>query len=61
MITIYGVLLSDGTHVDVSKTIQGAKNYATRNGYKVVTKRLGYNARVVAKKDKNRWVKFDGE
>ena len=56
MIVIYGILNSEGTHTDTSKTLRGAKNYATRNNYKVVTKRIGYNAQVVAKKVKNKWI-----
>jgi len=48
---IYGVLLN-GVHVDVSKTLLGAKNYATRNNFLTVTCRFncGYIAREVAHK-----------
>lgn len=56
MKTIYGILNSEGTHTDVSKTLRGAKNYATRNDYGVVTKRMEYNAVVVAKKIDGKWI-----
>jgi plastocyanin domain-containing protein len=49
---IYGVLNYEGVHIDVSKSEKGAKNYATRNGYKTVTIRFncGYNAMQIAEK-----------
>ena len=55
MIEVYGVLSKDDTHIDVSKSLLGAKIYATRNGYDTVTKRVGYNARVVATKRGGKW------
>ncbi len=51
---IYGVYY-DGAHIDVSETLCRAKQYATRNGYNIVTKRVGYNAYKVAKKLNNKW------
>ena len=56
MIVMYGVINSEGTHADVSKTLLGAKQYATRNGYDAVSKRMGYNAIVVAKKENGKWL-----
>ena len=55
----YGVLDSNNCHIDVSKTERGAKNYATRHGYKTVSIRYnsGYNVVVVAEKIYNKWVK----
>lgn len=55
--TVYGVVLSDGSHSDVSTSEKGAKQYATRNGYTQVTKRAngGYHAPVIAVKVGNRW------
>jgi len=38
-IYIYGIKSSTGEHIDVSKTERGAKAYATRHGYAVVTMR----------------------
>lgn len=53
---VYGVLSND-VHVDVSKTLKGAKNYATRNGFNVVTIRYnsGYIASQVAEKVNGKW------
>jgi hypothetical protein len=56
MNAIFGTLDSNGTHIDTSNTLRGAKIYATRNGFNVVTKRIGYNARVVAKKINGKWL-----
>ncbi len=52
---IYGVINSEGTHTDVSNTLLGAKQYATRNDYKAVSKRVGYNAMIVAEKINGKW------
>jgi hypothetical protein len=56
MKNVYGVLLN-GSHVDVSKTEKGAKNFATRNGYLTVTVRYncGYIAREIAHKYNGKW------
>ena len=59
MITMYGILNSEGTHTDVSKTLQGAKSYATRNGYKRVSMRQGYHAFEMATKEGAKWVNYD--
>lgn len=56
MIVVYGVINSEGTHTDVSNTLKGAKNYATRNKYIKVSKRVGYNAYEVAQKINNNWI-----
>lgn len=60
---VYGVQISDGSHVDVSRTLHGAKCYATRHGHKRVTVRLncGYDAPVVAVRVGSRWVDGQGE
>ena len=55
MIVVYGVISNDA-HSDTSTTLRGAKCYATRNGYDAVTKRVGYNAMVVAKKVDGKWI-----
>lgn len=55
----YGVIDSAGSYIDVAKTERGAKNYATRNGYKEVFMRFnnGYITTIVAtKKDNRRWL-----
>lgn len=53
---IYGVI-SNGSHVDISKTEKGAKNYASRNGLNKVTIRFncGYIAMEIAEKIKGKW------
>jgi hypothetical protein len=55
---VYGVL-SNGVHVDTSKTERGAKNFATRYGYTSVSVRFncGYIATEIASKQNNKWVK----
>lgn len=52
MQNIYGVIDSNGCHVDVSNTLLGAKQYATRNGYRQVSIRYncGYTVKIVATK-----------
>ncbi|QMV29970.1 hypothetical protein JT351_gp64 [Providencia phage vB_PreS-PibeRecoleta] len=54
---LFGVLDSDGGHVDVSKTLRGAKNYATRHGYTIVTSRANgsYHARTESIKEGGKW------
>lgn len=54
---LFGVLDSDGGHVDVSKTLRGAKNYATRHGYTIVTSRAdgSYHARTESIKEGGKW------
>ena len=56
MNNIYGVLLND-VHVDVSKTLRGAKMFATRNGFSTVTVRYngGHIAREVAYRVDGKW------
>lgn len=58
---IYGVLTTNGTHTDVSKTEKGAKNYASRHDHKYVSIRYncGYNAKVLAMKKGRKWVYID--
>lgn len=55
---IYGVVGKDGVHHDVSKSLLGAKQYATRHGYTQVSIRFncGYNVAIVAVKDNGKWV-----
>tara|TARA_R110000824_G_scaffold259742_1_gene448430 strand:+ start:271 stop:480 length:210 start_codon:yes stop_codon:yes gene_type:complete len=57
MSKVYGVLDNDRCHVDVSNTERGAKNYATRNGYDLISVRYngGYNVDMVAMKIANKW------
>jgi len=57
----YGVVYH-GIHTDVSKTERGAKCYATRNGYDIVSIRYncGYVVEVIWRKENNKWVKSCG-
>lgn len=52
----YGVL-SNGVHIDRSRSIQGAKRYATMNGYSIVTIRYncGYIAKQICEKVNGKW------
>lgn len=53
----YGVLLNrNGEYRDVSNTLLGAKQFATRNGYKEVHKRMGSIVRKVSIKENNEWI-----
>ena len=54
MIVIYGILIN-GIHTDTSNTEKGAKNYATRNGFFHISKRIGYNAFLISEKIENKW------
>ncbi|HGE7051739.1 TPA: hypothetical protein ACGCAJ_004732 [Serratia marcescens] len=57
MQTIYGVVMSNGSHCDTSLTEQGAKIYATRHGYTQVTarRRGGMEAEIIAHRDGKKW------
>ena len=57
MRNIYGILDSNGCHVDVSNSLLGAKQYATKHGYLTVTVRFncGYIAAQIAHKYNGKW------
>lgn len=57
----YGVCDADETHTDVSKTLRGAKCYATRNGYSLVSVRFGcsFNAQILEEKINGKWVDYE--
>tara|TARA_R110002020_G_scaffold399423_1_gene609294 strand:+ start:2075 stop:2275 length:201 start_codon:yes stop_codon:yes gene_type:complete len=62
MKTIYGTTdTKGGDHIDTSRTLHGAKCYATRNDLKTVSKRVGYNARIVAVKTSLGWINEGSE
>jgi len=55
----YGVLNQDTSgYIDTSRTLQGAKNHATRNGYSKVYIRFnnGYHIERVASKINGKWI-----
>ena len=56
----YGIVSgpdNDGIYTDVSRTLKGAKRYATNHGYDRVGIRYnsGYHCRVVSIKINNKW------
>ena len=61
VITVYGVVQSDGSHCDCSLTEKGAKQFATRHGYTAITRRAngGYFAPVIARRKGKRWCRVN--
>ena len=59
MIKIYGSTDNETIHIDTSSTLLGAKQYATRNGFKNVSIRIGYNVTLLEYKQQNKWYKYD--
>jgi|TARA_R110000764_G_scaffold208048_1_gene293649 hypothetical protein len=60
MITVYGSTDNTNTHTDTSKTLLGAKQYATRHGLKNVSVRIGYNITLLEYKRDNKWYTYKG-
>ena len=58
MVKIYGSTDNKNIHTDTSSTILGAKQYATRNGLKNVSVRIGYNVTLLEYKKENKWYKY---
>lgn len=60
MIT-YGIYSKDNGYIDTSKSERGAKNHATRNGYKEVYARFnsGMDVILVSRNIKNKWIKVN--
>jgi len=59
MIKIYGSTNNNNIHTDTSNTLLGAKQYATRNGFKNVSIRVGYNVTLLEYKQRNKWYKYE--
>ena len=59
MIKIYGSTDNKNVHQDTSKTLLGAKQYATRNNYKNVSVRIGYNVTLLEYKQESKWYKYE--
>lgn len=57
---VYGVEIN-GVHVDVSKTLLGAKQYATRNGLTLVTCRINCGMIAVKSVEKinGKWLPYN--
>lgn len=54
----YGINSETRGYIDTSTTLKGAKNHATRHGYKEVYVRYnhGYSVQLVAVKQGNKWI-----
>lgn len=59
MIKIYGSTNNNNIHTDTSNTLLGAKQYATRNGLRNVSVRIGYNVTLLEYKLNNKWHKYE--
>jgi hypothetical protein len=59
MIKIYGSTNNNNIHTDTSNTLLGAKQYATRNGLKNVSVRIGYNVTLLEYKDSGKWYSYN--
>ena len=59
MIKVYGSTDNKNIHTDSSTTLLGAKQYATRNGYRNVSVRIGYNVTLLEYKQQNKWYKYE--
>ena len=59
MIKTYGSTDNKNIHTDTSTTLLGAKQYATRNGFKNVSVRIGYNVTLLEYKQENKWYKYE--
>ena len=57
MIKMYGIVTQKGEFIDTSKTLRGAKIYATKNQYPKIGMRLGYNVVSTWTKIKKTWIK----
>jgi hypothetical protein len=55
MIRIYGIIDNNGIFHDTSRTLRGAKCYATRHGYKSVGYRFGYTVIPKSYKYNGKW------
>ena len=61
MANIYGVINYIGEMIDVSNSERGAKNYATRNGYDLVSIRYdaGYYVDILFMKVAGKWQPYE--
>lgn len=57
MTVVYGVVNSEGCLIDTSLTLLGAKQYATRHGYKTIGVRAEYNVFATWEKVGSKWIK----
>ena len=59
MIKVYGSTDNKNIHNDTSTTLLGAKQYATRNGFRNVSVRIGYNVTLLEYKLGGNWYKYE--
>ena len=59
MVKVYGSTNNNNIHTDTSNTLLGAKQYATRNGLKNVSIRIGYNVTLLEFKDNDKWYTYN--
>ena len=61
MANIYGVINYIGEMIDVSNSERGAKNYATRHGYDLVSIRYdaGYYVDILSMKVAGKWQPYE--
>lgn len=59
MVKIYGSTNNNNIHTDTSNTLLGAKQYATRNGYRNVSVRIGYNVTLLEYKQDGNWYTYE--
>ena len=57
MITVFGVMDKNNCLIDTSKTLLGAKQHATRNGYNRIGRRVEYNVTETWIKYAKKWRK----
>ena len=57
---IYGIIDSNGGHIDISRNLNTTKAYATKHGYKQISIRYncGYVCEIIAEKKNNKWTKL---
>tara|TARA_R110002111_G_scaffold200412_1_gene265731 strand:- start:1001 stop:1201 length:201 start_codon:yes stop_codon:yes gene_type:complete len=58
MKVLYGSTDNKNIHTDTSKTLLGAKQYATRNDLKNVSMRVGYNVELIEFKKGGKWYTY---
>ena len=58
MIKVYGSTNNNNIHTDTSNTLLGAKQYATRNGLKNISIRIGYNVTLLEFRDNGKWYDY---
>ena len=58
MTITYGSTDNNNIHTDTSKTLKGAKRYATFHDLRNVSVRIGYNVTLLEYKYNDKWYKY---